>query len=395
MRQAVLNSIHKGHPGRDTMLAAVEEVWWPQIHRQIVALAKSCSHCQNAGKSLKVIKRQNQFGKLPKPSNVNEEIACDFMGPFNNAPEGRKYILVAIDHFSGYPTLKFVRNTSIKTVEKFIRQYISENGIPQIVRTDQAAVFMGSEFKSLRREFGIRHVVCPVHDHRGNGKVERLIRTINERLRANPELVSDRSNKLLYELVSALRQNKKKDGKSPFEKHMGRKPNTVPSIIVKLYKSLNDLEFDKSVELERLQDFPRDDDSMIFVRDCQRKGKLSKLFRKRRGHIKAQSEHTVTVGHGKRETVLSKREVAVIPPAQKVEKERKPRKQASPKRKTPVEACQKFSVDFEMDPPCESVNNEPKEESSLVGKRNRRAPDRYGSPIPNCEAEKPKGSKAK
>ena len=31
----------------------------------------------------------------------------------------------------------------------------------------------------------IIHVECPIRDHRGDGKVERLIRTINERLRAN------------------------------------------------------------------------------------------------------------------------------------------------------------------------------------------------------------------
>ena len=97
-----------------TMLAVVEEVWWPQIHRQFVALAKNCSQCQKAGKSFKVLERQKQFGKLKKSSQSNEEKDCDFMGPLSNAPEGRQYVLVAIDHFSGCPTLKFVRNTSIR-----------------------------------------------------------------------------------------------------------------------------------------------------------------------------------------------------------------------------------------------------------------------------------------
>ena len=97
-----------------------------------------------------------------------------------------------IDHFSAYPTLQFVKSTDIKGVENFLRKYISNNGIPQIVRTDQATVFMGNEFKNLREEFGIRHIVCPVFDHRGNGKVERLIRTVNERLRAIPEILAEK-----------------------------------------------------------------------------------------------------------------------------------------------------------------------------------------------------------
>ena len=38
------------------------------------------------------------------------------MGPFARAPENKKYILVAIDHFSTYPTLKYVkRGKTVKT----------------------------------------------------------------------------------------------------------------------------------------------------------------------------------------------------------------------------------------------------------------------------------------
>ena len=142
---------------------------------------------------------------------------------------------------------------------------------------------MGNEFSEFRKELGIRHVVCPVYDHRGNGKVERLVRTINERLRANPEVLTEKQNKSFYELKSALRTNKGKDGKSSFERHTGQKLNTVTSIIVKLYKELNDLEFDRTVDLEKLEEFPRDDDSTIFVLNRQRKGKLAGLFKKRRG----------------------------------------------------------------------------------------------------------------
>ena len=75
MRQAVLNSIHRGHPGRDAMLGSVEEVWWPQVHRPSVASAKTCKSCQNAGKIIKVIKRQSEFGTIQKAKQVNEEVA--------------------------------------------------------------------------------------------------------------------------------------------------------------------------------------------------------------------------------------------------------------------------------------------------------------------------------
>ena len=101
-----------------------------------MASSKTCKSCQNAGKNIKVITRQSEFGTIQKAKQVNEEVALDFMGPLAGAPENKKYLLVAIDQFSAYPTLKFVKNTAIKEVTEFLRKYISDNGIPQKLRTD-------------------------------------------------------------------------------------------------------------------------------------------------------------------------------------------------------------------------------------------------------------------
>ena len=228
---------------------------------------------------------------------------------------------------------------------------------------------MGSEFKKFRKERGIKHIVCPVYDHRGNGKVERLIRTVNERLRASPEILKEKTNKLFYELLTALRQNKKRDGTSPFEKHTGRKPNSLTSVLVDLYKRLNTSEFDRSVNLEKLDEFPRDDDSLVFVRDRMKKGKLAGLFKKKRGRIVAESTHTVTLQDGKKTTLLSKREIAknpeqsVQPGTSKSQtesekkKNKKPRKQEKPKK---AHSYLQYSVDLEIDPnPAEAETMEP------------------------------------
>ena len=153
MRQAALDSIHSGHAGRHSMLGSVGDVWWPQINRQTVACAKTCKSCQKAGKNIKTLNPQKQFGQLREQKQVGGEIAIDFMGPFTGALENKKYILVAIDHFSAYPKLNFVISTDMKGVEKFLRKHICHNGIPQIIKTDQASVFMGSEFKAFREEY--------------------------------------------------------------------------------------------------------------------------------------------------------------------------------------------------------------------------------------------------
>ena len=86
LRPALINAIHQGHPGRDSMIAATDEYWWPEINRQLVAIAKSFKKCQQSGKNLKTLKSQKQFGKLTKAKEQNEEIAFDFIGPFLEAP---------------------------------------------------------------------------------------------------------------------------------------------------------------------------------------------------------------------------------------------------------------------------------------------------------------------
>ena len=92
-------------------------------------------------------------------------------------------------------------------------------------------MFTGKKFKNLCRKHGIRHILCPVRDHRGNGKVERMIRTLNERLRANKEVFLTKDHSGLSEIQFALRIAKKADNTSPFELQMGRKPNRFKSIV--------------------------------------------------------------------------------------------------------------------------------------------------------------------
>ena len=137
--------------------------------------------CQNAGKSIKPLLKQKQFGKLPTPITINEEIAIDFAGPFKIARSSKKYLIVSVDSKSGWPDAKFLRAPTTSKVIEFLTNYIANNGIPRRIRTDPGTAFKSEKFQKFCRKYFIEHIICPIYDHRGNGKVERLIRTINER----------------------------------------------------------------------------------------------------------------------------------------------------------------------------------------------------------------------
>ena len=67
----------------------IEDICWPRIHREVIDQARLCEQCLEAGKNLKYMLKQKQFGKLPEAKEQNEEVALDFAGPFQNAKKGK------------------------------------------------------------------------------------------------------------------------------------------------------------------------------------------------------------------------------------------------------------------------------------------------------------------
>ena len=290
MRGNVLRAIHFGHTGRDAMLREASDVWWPRIHREIIEKAKSCVECQNAGKNLKCLKSQKDFGKLPEVNQPNDEISLDFAGPFQNARKQKKYLLVSVDNNSGWPDAMFLPNPTAEKVIEFLLEYLAKNGIPKRIRTDPGTVFTGDKFKAFCREKFIQHIVCPRRDHRGNGKVERMIRTVNERLRTNRNIIVQKDTTGISNILFALRSEKGADNKSAFEKQMGRTPNTLKSAMIR--KCI--LEEDPKLQIEP-EDFSEEADSTILVRERVRGTKLEGNFKKMKGKVTAESEHTITI----------------------------------------------------------------------------------------------------
>ena len=62
----IMRSLHYGYPRRDSMLATLSNVWWPRLHREVVAIARSCPQCRESGKNIKTTLTQKQIGKLTK-----------------------------------------------------------------------------------------------------------------------------------------------------------------------------------------------------------------------------------------------------------------------------------------------------------------------------------------
>ena len=70
---------------------------------------------------------------MPESKECNQEIVIDFPGPFQNAINAKKYLLVSVDHFSEWPEAKFSRNPTTEKGIEFLKNYITRHRI----HTDQ------------------------------------------------------------------------------------------------------------------------------------------------------------------------------------------------------------------------------------------------------------------
>ena len=118
LRQAVLKRIHRGHPGQEPMLGVSQYLWWPHMHKDIVNVAEECRSCTRYGKNVKYLIPKNASKPLRLLTQPRQKVQLDYAGPLENHRGKKIYLLVAIDRFSKFPSVKATKSTSGKGTVK-------------------------------------------------------------------------------------------------------------------------------------------------------------------------------------------------------------------------------------------------------------------------------------
>ena len=242
IKDAVLEDIHSTHPGSFAMHSLAQNIWWPYIHRDILAKASECKACTEIGENLKSVIPHRKWTPLPKCSEPNDEIQLGFGGPILNEKGIEQYFLTSIDRYSKYPTAEIVINSSGPNVIKFLNNYVYHHGVPRTIRLDQARCFTGKKFETFCTENSITPIYAPANDHRAIGLVERIIQTIKRQLSCMKSQLNKKINleNSLKAIIQRLRISKQKTiTTTPFEAHFGRKCNTTISNITTKSDSKN------------------------------------------------------------------------------------------------------------------------------------------------------------
>ena len=222
------------HLGSFAMLSLAQNIWWPYIHRDILAKASECKACTEISKNLKSVVSHRKWAPLPKCVEPDDELQIDFGGAILNEKGIEQYFITNVDRYSKYPTAEVENNSSGTNVIKFLNKYIFNHGLSRTVRLDQARCFTGKKFETFCIENNNTPIFASENDHRAIGLVERLIQTIERQLSFLKTQLNKKFNleHSLYAIIKRLRISKQKTKDiTPFEAHFVRKCDTPISNI--------------------------------------------------------------------------------------------------------------------------------------------------------------------
>ena len=184
--------------------------------------------------------------------NLTKKIQLDYAGPHSDGGGGQIYFLVTIGRYSNYPSVMLTRTTGAKKILKFLKDYITILSIPNSVRTDQYSGYKNNAVKSFCVSKGIKHIYCPLGDHRVCDLVEKTIQTIKRKLGVMQLEKNSESIETALKIISEdIRINKNSvTYSSPFELQFGKKPNSEWSLKSENLKSKLNLD-SRNLYLER------------------------------------------------------------------------------------------------------------------------------------------------
>ena len=117
--------------------------------------SKILQKCLEAGTNLKPDIPKSDMGETYVPKEPNDLVQLDFWGTVNYVRGRKKYVLVAVDTFSHWPSAYVCSSNKSKNVLKFLRKYINTHGHPRKLHMDQATGFFSKEIQNFCNYEGI------------------------------------------------------------------------------------------------------------------------------------------------------------------------------------------------------------------------------------------------
>ncbi len=166
---------HECHQGLSKTKALLrEKVWFPGIDELAQKMLDSCIACQAAGRPAP----PEPLHLQEMPTKPWEKLHADSYRPL---PSG-DYLLVVIDRYSRFPEVEIIKSTRASVVIPKLEKIFSVHGFPDILKTDNGPPFSGNDFQKYLKTLGIKHELSTPYWPQANGEVERFNQPLGKAL---------------------------------------------------------------------------------------------------------------------------------------------------------------------------------------------------------------------
>lgn len=152
----------------------------PKLFEEISKACEQCNLCAMYKATSRVFSEAQLKGIDPSPFGTLE---LDVQGPFKRSKNGNKVVIVLTDSLTRYAFAKAARNQETPQILEFLTEIFNVFGYPRIIRTDQGTNFMSDQFAEFLTERDIKHYISNAYHPQGQGQVERMNRTLGERIK--------------------------------------------------------------------------------------------------------------------------------------------------------------------------------------------------------------------
>lgn len=227
-RRGVVKALHDemGHwDTRATQKLVTERFWWPRVHADIAHYVKTCDSCQRMGAvgSYRTNLQVRQGGLF-------DVFSIDFAGPFPVTAEKNCYLLVCVEHLTGWPIVKPTKRATAAVVVQFINEeVIPPFGAPGMIISDNAKCFTAPMLSDFMKKHGVEWRTVLAYAPMSNGRAERMVGTIK---RSIGRLINDGGiswDQAVVKTVFGYRRRPLAEGISPFQLLYGVSPRLMPT----------------------------------------------------------------------------------------------------------------------------------------------------------------------
>ncbi|XP_074597888.1 uncharacterized protein LOC141852696 [Brevipalpus obovatus] len=170
-----------GHFGaQKTYMKIRQHYWMPRLFDTVFKACERCNLCAMYKVANRIYSDPQVKGISPIPFG---RLELDVQGPFKRSNNGNTCVIVLTDSLSRFAFAKATRDQDTRTVIRFLQEIFVIYGYPRIIQTDQGSNFMSDMFHEFISEHHIAHYISNAYHPEGQGQVERMNRTLGERIK--------------------------------------------------------------------------------------------------------------------------------------------------------------------------------------------------------------------